>query len=144
MSITTRLTQRGDTIVEVLIAVAVVSTVLVAAISISNKSLQQIRMAQERTEAQKIAQQSVEKIGKLVITEKNTLITPPTIPNFCIPPTSYTVVTSLPNAACNTGIYETVISRTGTIATQLTFNISVSWPSLNGTIENVTINYRPK
>jgi type II secretory pathway pseudopilin PulG len=141
MSLANKLTQRGDTIVEVLIAVTVVSTVLVAAISISNKSLQQIRMAQERTEAQKIAQQSVEKIGKMVITDKATLITPNSVSPFCIPPTLY-VVRPPTDPACTTGIYKSVISRTGTPDLP-TFNITVSWPSLKGLIENVTINYRP-
>ena len=55
-----KLKQRGDTIVEVLIATAVVSLVLTGAMSISNSSLKQIRGAQERSEAQAYAQSTVE------------------------------------------------------------------------------------
>lgn len=46
--------QHGDTIVEVLLAVAVISSMLVGAFSIANKSSSQIRMAQERSEATKL------------------------------------------------------------------------------------------
>lgn len=58
--------QKGDTIVEVLIAVVVVSVVLVGAYTISNASLRQIRMAQERGEAQKLAVGELEKITSCV------------------------------------------------------------------------------
>lgn len=58
---TRNLNQAGDTIVEVLIAVVVVSVVLVGAYTISNASLRQIRMAQERGEAQKLATGILEK-----------------------------------------------------------------------------------
>lgn len=54
--------QRGDTIVEVLIAVAVISSMLVGAFTIINKSSQQIRMAQERSEAKTQATTLLEKI----------------------------------------------------------------------------------
>lgn len=54
--------QSGDTIVEVLIAVAVVSAVIVGAFTIANRSSQQIRASQERSEALKITASAVEMI----------------------------------------------------------------------------------
>lgn len=54
--------QHGDTIVEVLIAVAIVSTVIVGAFTIANKSALQIRAAQERSEALKIGSSAIETI----------------------------------------------------------------------------------
>jgi Tfp pilus assembly protein PilV len=57
-----KLTQKGDTIVEVLIAVAVVSAVLVGAFTIANRSSVQIRAAQERSEAQKLASSAIESL----------------------------------------------------------------------------------
>lgn len=51
MKFFSRSTERGDTIVEVLIAVVVISSMLVGAYSIANKSTQQIRMSQERSES---------------------------------------------------------------------------------------------
>lgn len=60
------LKQTGDTIVEVLIAVVVVSVVLVGAYTISNASLRQIRISQERGEAQKIAAGQLERLSGCV------------------------------------------------------------------------------
>lgn len=60
MSSIRRLNQRGDTIVEVLIAIAIVGAVLTIAYSIMNRNLQTMRDNQERTEASKIAQEQVE------------------------------------------------------------------------------------
>ncbi len=54
--------QMGDTIVEVLIAVAVVSLILTGAYAIANRSLINIRQSQERTEALNIATQQVERL----------------------------------------------------------------------------------
>lgn len=51
---------RGDTIVEVLIAVAVVSLVIVSAYAIVNRSLMGIQAAQEQSYAQKLVEQQVE------------------------------------------------------------------------------------
>lgn len=62
MSMMYRLKQTGDTIVEVLIAVVVVSVILVGAYTISNVSMRQIRISQERGEAQKIASGQLEQI----------------------------------------------------------------------------------
>lgn len=54
------LKQTGDTIVEVLIAIAVVSGVLGATYSIMNKNMLLVRDNQERTEASKLAQSQLE------------------------------------------------------------------------------------
>ena len=66
MSIASKLTQRGDTIVEVLIAIAVASAILGGSYTIANKSSQQIRGAQERTEASKIAAGAVENLASTI------------------------------------------------------------------------------
>jgi prepilin-type N-terminal cleavage/methylation domain-containing protein len=52
--------QRGDTIVEVLVAVAIISSVLGLAYATMNRNLQSIRDNQERTEASKLAQGQIE------------------------------------------------------------------------------------
>jgi type II secretory pathway pseudopilin PulG len=57
-----KLTQRGDTIVEVLIAIAVVSSVLGMSYATMNRNLLTIRDNQERTEAVKLAQGQIESI----------------------------------------------------------------------------------
>ncbi|MET1033162.1 MAG: type II secretion system protein [Candidatus Saccharimonadales bacterium] len=56
------LAERGDTVVEVLISIAVVSLVLGGAFVTANRSLQGTRDAQERQNALKMAEAQVEKI----------------------------------------------------------------------------------
>lgn len=57
-----RLNQRGDTIVEVLIAIAVISTVLGIAYASMNRGLYRMRDAQERIEALKIIEGQIESL----------------------------------------------------------------------------------
>ncbi len=56
--------ESGDTIIEVLIAVAVVSSVLAITYSIMNENILILRNNQERTEASKIAQSHLERLKK--------------------------------------------------------------------------------
>ncbi len=55
-----KLNQAGDTIVEVLIAIGILSMILGASYAVAIKSSRSVRDAQERTEAQKIAMGSLE------------------------------------------------------------------------------------
>jgi prepilin-type N-terminal cleavage/methylation domain-containing protein len=54
--------QAGDTIVEVLIAIAVVSLVLTSAYMVTNKNAQTMQAVQERTQAQKLVERQIELI----------------------------------------------------------------------------------
>ena len=54
--------QTGDTIVEVLLAIAVVSSVLGGAYVAANRSLNTNRAAQERTEAAKLVESQIERL----------------------------------------------------------------------------------
>ena len=64
--------QRGDTIIEVLIAIAVVSLLLVSAYSLTNKNVATMQNVQEQGEAQKIAEQQVERF-RLYLGDKTAL-----------------------------------------------------------------------
>ncbi len=55
-----RRNQTGDTIVEVLIAIAIVSVVLVGAYVTTNKNIQSTQDAQERTQAVKLVESQIE------------------------------------------------------------------------------------
>lgn len=57
--------ERGDTLVEVLMAIAVVSSVLTAGFLSSNKSLQSTRASQQRAEALKLAEAQAEVLASL-------------------------------------------------------------------------------
>lgn len=66
MRILKRLNQSGDTIIEVLICMAIVSFSLGISYGIARRSLSQVRVAQERTEALKIAEQQIERIKQYI------------------------------------------------------------------------------
>lgn len=135
-----RLLQKGDTIVEVLIASVIVSIVLVGSFTISNLSLKQIRMAQERSEAQKLAQQSVESLDQMVADTSNSLTTRTAA--FCKADGSYVAVNI--SSVCDSGTdnrYHTSIVRQGT-APSYGFAVTVKWDNLRGSEEQVVINYR--
>ena len=58
--------QRGDTLVEVLIAIAVVSLILGGAYVTTNRSLYATRAAQERGNALKLAESQIEQLKGIV------------------------------------------------------------------------------
>lgn len=60
-----RLNKTGDTIVEVLISIAIISTVLAGAYVTSNNSLRGSRQAQERGEGTKFAEEQLERLKEL-------------------------------------------------------------------------------
>jgi Tfp pilus assembly protein PilV len=66
---TVRRQQRGDTIVEVLISIAVLSLVIGGAYNIVNSALRASRQAQERSEATKLAETQVESLKTSVTDE---------------------------------------------------------------------------
>jgi prepilin-type N-terminal cleavage/methylation domain-containing protein len=58
--LTFRLKQRGDTIVEVMIAIAIVSLVLVTAYGVTNRNTLSIQATQEREQAQHLVEAQIE------------------------------------------------------------------------------------
>lgn len=123
----------GDTIVEVLVAIAVVSLVLAGAFTSTRRSANATRSAQEQGEALKIAESQVEqiKIGVETGTPPVAAATPP----FCISGTS---TPAAGTAACKTGLYQITITKpaVGTYATKIT------WDRLGGGANSVELDYR--
>ena len=135
-----KLKQRGDTIVEVLIATAVVSIVLTGAMAISNNSLKQIRAAQERSEAQAYAQSTVESLDQFISDNPTAGQSPNS--RFCIKDgASKREVQIVSNDAlqCQFGIYSQVISRT---LNSNVFSVTVTWDGVTGNKEQLTLTYR--
>ena len=148
-------TQAGDTIVEVLIAVAVVSSVLVGAFSIANRSSTQIRASQERSEALKIASSAIEvlKANAGTAKEKAVLgqpvcattgfVTKAMVDNGALP-TLANDTTSKYVAACNSGGNVTY-STSVTPVDASTFRINTRWDRVGGgDRQEVIMNYRIK
>ena len=77
-----RLTSIGDTIIEVLIAMAIVSLVLGGAYISANESFNDTRQAQERSEALQIIESQLEALKQLASNGNTTIFTSPYV--FCI------------------------------------------------------------
>lgn len=121
---------RGDTILEVLIAILIVSSILGAAYASTSRSLQVTRTAQERGEALKIAESQLEQIKTATDRSSPDVIAPD---NFCI---AGGVVT----AACANGLYTTVVNH---VAGSHDFVVKVTWEKLGGGPDNeLELDYR--
>lgn len=76
--------ERGDTLVEVMVAIVIVATVIGGAYVVSNRSLQSTRSAQERSSALKLAEAQIEQL-KNQVTADSTAIFGAAVPtNFCL------------------------------------------------------------
>lgn len=157
------LNKTGDTIVEVLIATAIVSLILGGAYATSNRSLKTTRQAEERVEAVKHTESQLE---KLRVAAPNPAV------NFCFaadgslasfsagPPPAITSAddfTKYPTAGGGTGcLYTTggvtyhvwITKSTTTTASVLpitlhTYTVHTRWPSYGTSInDEVTLTYR--
>lgn len=141
-----RLNQAGDTIVEVLIAAAIVSLVLTGAFAVANASYRQIRMSQERGEAQRVAQSAIEQLDALVA--NNSALTAPANPvPFCGKPDDTTVIATAND--CEKGLYRISIRRApdpgdSTTAFRYTFTATVTWDGLSGVQQTLSMDYRTR
>lgn len=139
------LSQKGDTIVEVLIAIAVMSLVLGGAFVMTNRNLIAARDAQERVNAVKLAEGQLEQIKSMVATTPDALFGAGVPATFCI--SNNTAVNSN-NAQCtmdmtgapttNQPAFHVIIRRTGN-----EFSVRNEWVSARGnTQNNVQLVYR--
>lgn len=119
------LNNTGDTIVEVLVSIAIVSTVLAGAFVSANRSLIATRQSQERGEALKLVEGQLERIKS-----KSSLNTPPSIYTvaspFCID--SNNAFAASPCAITIIGVvYNITVERSGN-----TFTVSADWDRAGG------------
>ncbi|MDB5170236.1 MAG: hypothetical protein JWN82_632 [Candidatus Saccharibacteria bacterium] len=148
----------GDTIVEVLIAMAVASAVLGGAYAVVNHTLANSRQAQEHAEALKIAQGQVERISALATTNLVGL-TSPTTKFHCVKIdgslANLGAISQLPAADTDTN-YTTGCRNLGSVNYRTAFQyvasadpvksyfkVYVNWPSAAGNGEDqVTLVYK--
>lgn len=154
-----RLNQSGDTIVEVLLAIVVVSTILVGSFVSAQRSLRATRQSQERGEALKVAEAQIEQLRKAGLNRQASLFDTTASNEFCVDnsgnrqnlgaafPTSVGSdnFTAYP-AACKTSMggatYNTAVIRSGLPATP-TFVVHTRWDRYGGGgNEELTISYR--
>lgn len=138
--------ERGDTMVEVLIAIAVVSLILGGAYVTTNRSLQATRAAQERSIALKLAESQIERIKALVSTSPSLVFSAPS--PFCISAATGQPVAAS-NMACgvdangaqnsNEPIFHLSITKVGTND----FVLTESWFNASGrTTDQLQLRYR--
>lgn len=139
----------GDTMVEVLIAIAVVSLILGGAYVTTNRSLLATRAAQERSIALKLAEGQLEQLKGIASDPARTkLIFGTTAPDpFCISPTGDPVSTT-PITNCQFGpgggpamaepIFSISIDRTGS-----SFVLDETWSDVTGQVtDRLQLRYR--
>lgn len=128
------LCNRGDTIIEVLIAMTVASFILGGAYALTSHSLANSRQAQEHTEALQIANNKIEAIRSIHSTNPIAFETLTQQTRSCIDD-SGTVTLAAPGCPTEGTIqYEPLITYTGTSSTNVNgyFTINVVWPSVTG------------
>ncbi len=138
-----RLNNHGDTIVEVLIAMLVVSVILSGAFVSARRSQTAIRSTQERVEALKVAEGQVEQLKAAAVTGAPNIFQATSGTDvFCVSGTNKPAVTLKPLAsdafdgygACksaSTGVdYYYLVERT---VSGNTFVVYTRWEGVNGT-----------
>jgi type II secretory pathway pseudopilin PulG len=144
----TKLSSRGDTIIEVLIVLAVLSLAFSISLTTASRGLQQSRTAEEHAAATGLIQQQVEEL-RAAIADQNTAVfdhadsssnpkdsfcmnstTDQPTTNFSIPAT-YTGETNYGeyNSTCTSGFFnESITYIAGAQASDNYFNVRVRWP----------------
>lgn len=139
--------EKGDTIVEVLISIAVVSLILGGAYATTNRSLLATRDAEERGNAIKLVESQVERLKNLAKTNPTAIFGPGTPDPFCVNNSGGVVAAGdngcEVNAAGNPTdiqpIYTLSVKRTGTN----TFTVTNQWIDTRGrTSDKLEMIYR--
>lgn len=158
MYIIKKLNNTGDTIVEVLIAVAVLSLVLTSSFALANRSALMTRQAAERGEASKVAQTEIEQFKSAITNSAITLPNPDSL--SCYDSTNSTFVDAkilksdvdtkyndsvVPNQ-CKHGVdnrYKAFIYRNPAPDSSNTYTVYVRWDSVRGSgVEKLDLVHR--
>ncbi|MDZ7744362.1 MAG: prepilin-type N-terminal cleavage/methylation domain-containing protein [Candidatus Saccharibacteria bacterium] len=131
-----RISERGDTIVEVLIAIAIVSLVLGGAYVSARRSLQMNQRAAERVEASKVVEQQLEKLKTVAAQPDNDLFASDTTEPYCI---DGSLVRQDNLNECRfgpddggSGRYQVQIFRDSSSDGRYVFNVRAQWDRLGG------------
>ncbi len=151
--LTRKLTQTGDTIVEVLIAIVIISSVLVGAYTLTNKSTASTEDAQERSQAVQLVEGQLENLRNRVDSPTNNSMTGVACfgADGSTQPGSGVTCTNTPNGAGTQPAYIQVIVPPGgsapaacSQASTSAYTVCTYWDSILDTGQNnVTMYYRP-
>lgn len=125
-----KLNRRGDTIVEVMIVLAVLGLALGISYSTANRSLLDTRGAEENSQATALLQGQIEDLRSLANAQG-----PSTIFNqggaFCISPAGG-IVSGSACSSYNSSIYNLKVTYQNTGSQPDTFTLVASWPDVEG------------
>jgi Tfp pilus assembly protein PilV len=128
--------EAGDTIVEVMIAIVVISTVLSGAFLVSRTSLKHVRDSEEHSQALKLVQGQVELLRDVAAQVKESDAATAFPSSFCMSP----AVVAATNAACTSGLYK--LSVKSSDAANHTYQATARWDSVSGGTAQVQLSYR--
>lgn len=146
--------QGGDTIIEVLIAIAVASAVLGITYGIMNKNLAIMRDNQERTEATKLAQAEIEQLKARLEVNRTEILSREGNP-FCInadtgniealvatPPADFNAETYAAYTNCRRNFFGYYIQRDAGDTTNASYTVTIRWPAFSGGRSQLIMMYR--
>lgn len=137
--------QAGDTIVEVVIAIAVVSTILVGAFVVTNRSTRAVRDSEEHAQALQYLQGQVELLRHSALVPGALL--PPNLANlttpFCLDVAGPHQPADTQNACLLNNLYRMKIWQDPASAgPTTTFILTATWPALDGSTGTVNLSYK--
>jgi Tfp pilus assembly protein PilV len=136
--------ERGDTIVEVMISLIVISSVIVGAFVLSRLSSRNIRGSEEHSQALQMLQGQVEMLRAYAASDQASANPLPQNGTFCMQ------TDGSPGAAANCqnlNTYYTLTiqqSKPPVNGLAATYTFTVQWPTQDGTTGNENIVYRPQ
>lgn len=134
--------QAGDTIVEVIIAIAVISTVLAGAFIVTAQSTRAVRDSEEHAQALQYVQGQVELL-RAAAGHSGGLPTNLRVP-FCFAKGQYYQPVDATVCTARSLYALSVVSASGTAVVNgtTTFNVAASWPALAGGTDMVGLSYK--
>lgn len=145
-----RLGSRGDTIIEVLLSIAVLSMVLSISYGLANRSSQNNRQSQERAEAQKVGEEQLELLRSYVSLDKHwdnsTDICMVVIPDDPSTPGVEPAIPSDQITDCQGrgpgGRYQVKITVSGNETQGYVYTIDTGWTNIKGGTDNLALSYK--
>lgn len=145
--------QRGDTLVEVLVAITIVATIIGGAYVVSNHSLQSNRSSQERSNALKVGEAQLEQLKSLIAQDPDKVFDAAVPTRFCLASDAagtqvydftvpsqkvHCVVDASGAPTTNQPAYTIQITRSGN-----DFKLDETWTDVSGRFgDSLQLNYR--
>lgn len=131
------MSQKGDTIVEVLIAVGIVSLVLTSAYALTNRNVQGSQNIQEQGQAQKMVERQIELLRSHRDTAPDLCYDENGVSQTLTPDCRFTSSGVTAPVGFTGLVYQVAITPDGSA-----YRVSASWETLGGNMADVTMYYK--